>query len=111
MLHFIPVAPIGQVASMPKVQRCEHTGWPIMSNVLVHTPLLHSVDVSLGVTQVAPNVRGAGSAEASTEDPGELPEHAARTKDQARRDRTMAATLPVAGTRRAANVVTGALHC
>jgi hypothetical protein len=88
MLHFMPVAPLGQVESMPNVQRCEHTGWPTMSNVSVQTPLSHSVDVSLAVTQVAPNARGAGpDASAGA---GALPEQAARTNDQARTSRSMA---------------------
>src|ERR1700759_4897192 len=63
-----------------------------MSNVLVQTPLSHSVDVSVGVTQVAPNVRAAGpeaSGDASGAGAGELPEQAARTNDQERSHRCM----------------------
>ena len=55
MLHFIPIEPLGQVESIPKVHFCEHTGWPIMSMVPVHTPLAHSLEVSLAVVHAAPN--------------------------------------------------------
>ena len=81
MLHFMPVAPLGQVESLPNVHFTEHTGWPIMSNELVQTPLSHSVDVSLAVVHAAPNVRGGGP-EASAG--GESPEHAASASDHAR---------------------------
>lgn len=60
-----------------------------MSKVLVQTPLVHSVDVSVGVTQIAPNVPGAGPA-ASGDDGGVLPEQAQTTNDQTRASRTMA---------------------
>src|ERR1044071_8445200 len=89
MLHFWPAEPIGQVESMPKVHFTEHTGWPIMSMLPVQTPLSHSVEVSLTVTQVAPNVRGAGPP-ASGPGAGVSPEQATRTNDQARRRRCMA---------------------
>src|SRR5262249_58424981 len=88
MLHFCPAEPAGQVESMPNVHFTEHTGWPIMSKLPVHTPLSHSVDVSLTVTHAAPNVRGAGPL-ASGPGPGALPEHATRTNDHARKRRCM----------------------
>jgi hypothetical protein len=91
MLHFLPVAPSGQVVSVPKVHFCEHTGWPIMSIVPVHTPLSHSVEVSLGVPHAAPNVRGAGPAASAAG--GESPEQAATTNDQASTMRFISKTL------------------
>jgi hypothetical protein len=87
MLHFCPAEPIGHVESIPNVHFTEHTGWPIMSKLPVHTPLSHSVEVSLTVTHAAPNVRGGGPA--SGPGPG-VPEQATRTSDQARRRRCMA---------------------
>ena len=45
------------------VHFCEQAGWPSWSKVLVHTPLLHSVDpVSTTVVHAAPNVPAAGIA-------------------------------------------------
>jgi len=105
MLHFMPVEPLGHVESVPNVHFCEHTGWPSMSNVLVQTPLSHSVDVSLAVAQVAPNVRAAGpDASAGA---GVSPEQAARTNDQTRTMRFMATRLPGSDAPWPAIVVTG----
>jgi hypothetical protein len=91
MLHFMPVDPLGHVASIPTVHFCEHTGWPIMSNVLVQTPLVHSVDVSLGVTHIAPKAPGLvlGASGAGFESPAQAP---SRNK-HARRSRCMRSTL------------------
>lgn len=93
MLHFCPTEPIGQVESIPNVHFAEHTGCPTMSMVPVHTPLSHSLDVSLTVTQDAPNVRAAGPFASG---PGEAasPAHAARISEQTRTMRTMGRTLP-----------------
>jgi len=93
MLHFWPLAPIGQVESIPKVHFTEHTGCVIMSKLPVHTMLSHSLDVSLTVTHAAPKVRAAGPA-ASTPGDGESPVHAARTSEQTRNKRCMERTLP-----------------
>jgi len=92
MLHFFPIAPSGHVESVPNVHFCEHTGCATMSNVPVHTALSHSVEVSLGVTHAAPNVRGAGPPEASTAG-GESPEHAVTTNNQASKRRFISETL------------------
>ena len=56
MLHFCPIEPTGQVVSVPPstVHFCEHTGVGNMLNELVHTPLAHSVLVSLTVVQSEP---------------------------------------------------------
>jgi hypothetical protein len=86
MLHFWPLAPIGQVESIPNVHFTEHTGCVIMSKLPVHTMLSHSLDVSLTVTHAAPNARGAGPPASGPED-GESAEHAARTSKQARNKR------------------------
>ena len=87
MLHFIPLTPLGQVESVPNVHFCEHTGWPSMSMLPVHTPLSHSVEVSLTVTHVAPKLRGAGPP-ASGPGAGES-EQAASASQQARTRRCM----------------------
>lgn len=106
MLHFIPAEPLGQVESVPNVHFCEHTGCPIMSIVPVHTPLSHSVDVSLTIVHAAPNVRGAGPL-ASGPGAGESPEQAAKRTEQARTMRTMTRRYR----RGAARVVTAGLQC
>ena len=82
----MPIDPFGHVA--PVVHCCEHTGWPAMSMVLVHTPLMHSVDMLLTIVQAAPNVPGAGPA-ASGDDGGVVPEQAQTTNDQASTSRYM----------------------
>jgi hypothetical protein len=58
MLHFCDV-PAGQVGSVfiNIVHFCEQMLCPSVSNEFVHTPLAHSVDMSLAVVQVAPNGR------------------------------------------------------
>jgi hypothetical protein len=59
MLHFCPIDPDGHIVAV--VHCSEHTGVLSMSIVLVHTPLLHSVDMLLTVVQGAPNVPAAGA--------------------------------------------------
>jgi hypothetical protein len=56
MLHFCPIEPVGHVVSDPPrtVHFCEHTGVGNWLNVFVHTPLVHSVLVSLTVMQPEP---------------------------------------------------------
>src|SRR3569623_3635920 len=51
--------PAGQDGSwaISIVHFCEQMLWPSLSNELVHTPLAHSVDMSLAVVHVAPNGR------------------------------------------------------
>jgi hypothetical protein len=48
------------------VHFCEHTGCGIWSTEFVQTPLLHSVDVSLTVLHVAPNVPAGGPSTAAS---------------------------------------------
>jgi len=57
MLHFcVPSLPAGHdEPSAEPAHFCEHTGCGTMSNVFVQTPDMHSVDVSVTVTHVAPN--------------------------------------------------------
>jgi hypothetical protein len=57
MLHFCPIEPFGHVVSVPAstVHFCEQTGVGSMLNEFVHTPLVHSVDVSDTTLHVAPN--------------------------------------------------------
>ena len=69
----MPIDPLGHIAAV--VHFCEQTECPSMSKLLVQTPLVHSVDVSVGVMHVAPNAPGAGPA-ASGADGGVLPEQA-----------------------------------
>src|SRR5882724_4950055 len=86
MLHiFVPVEPAGQPSFMPYVHCCEHTGWPIMSKLLVHTPLAHSVDVLLAVVQAAPNAAPSLVELESVQ--------AQNTSEHARRRRCIAPTL------------------
>jgi len=59
------------------VHFCEQILWPSVSNELVHTPLVHSVDVSLAVVQVAPNGKFDPAAGASVLIVGVSAEHAA----------------------------------
>src|SRR5689334_14020282 len=84
MLHFCIPALCGHVGSVPckTVHFCEHTLWPVMLNESVHTPDVHSVDVSLTVVHVAPNAPGATGG-ASAAGGGLLPEHAATTRNDA----------------------------
>ena len=91
MLQYLPIEPLGQESSIPlrTVHFCEHTAWPSMSIVPVQTWLSHSVEVSLGVTHVAPNVRAAGPLPASGAGAGALLEQATNANDRARRRRCM----------------------
>ena len=90
MLHLCPIDPFGQDGScaLSSVHVCEHTGWPAISMVFVQGLPPHSLDVSVTVVHVAPNVPGAGPP-ASGPGGGVLPEQAQRTNDQARRSRCM----------------------
>ena len=55
MLHLGPIDPFGHVASMPTVQRCEHTGVGSELKVSVQGLFMHSLEVSVTVVQGAPN--------------------------------------------------------
>jgi hypothetical protein len=81
-----------------------------MSKLLVQTPLVHSVDVSVGVTHVAPNDPGAGAA-ASGDDGGVLPEQAQTTNDQATTSRYMTRDVTMTSPAPMKDDVIGALHC
>jgi hypothetical protein len=85
---------------MPATHFWEQTGCPIWSMLFVHTPLLHSVEVSLAVTHAAPNVRAAGPASGA----GALvsPGHPARMKAQMMTRRFMPRRYRGAGVRVAA---------
>ena len=65
MLHLGPIDPLGQVESMPNVHSCEHTGVGNMLKAFVHGLPMHSLEVSVTVVHVAPNVPGAGPFPAS----------------------------------------------
>jgi hypothetical protein len=103
----MPIDPLGHVA--PVVHCCEHTGWPAMSMVLVHTPLMHSVDMLLTIVQAAPNVPGAGPA-ASGGEGGVLPEQAQTTNDQASTSRYMTRDAIMTSLAPMKDDVIGALH-
>jgi bifunctional non-homologous end joining protein LigD len=92
MLHFAPIDPAGQLASMPVVHSCEHTGWPIMSNVLVQGLVMHSDEVSDTVVHEAPNVPAAGPLLASGVGVEEL-EQAPMTRDNASNSRCIPPTV------------------
>lgn len=94
MLHFMPADPLGQVESTPNVQCSEHTGWPSMSIEPVHTPLSHSVELSLTTVHAAPKLRGAGPP-ASGPGAGASPEQAARANHTARTRRCIASNVTV----------------
>jgi hypothetical protein len=90
MLHiFAPDEPAGHVSFIPNVQVCEHTEWPSMSKLSVHTPVVHSVDVLLGVVHVAPNAPPPAASGVDLTSPAQ----AHTTSEHARRSRCMAATL------------------
>jgi hypothetical protein len=69
MLHFCPIDPDGHIVA--SVHCCEQMGWPSMSMVSVHTPLVHSVDVFETMVQVAPNAPAAtpGASGLGVDDP------------------------------------------
>src|SRR5215468_2936014 len=84
MLHFGPIDPLGHVESMPNVHSCEHTGVGNMLKAFVHGLPMHSLEVSVSVVHVAPNVPRAGPSLAASTAGDELPGQAARTRARAR---------------------------